>query len=101
MSRKKDKNKNGSTVSKDVPLTADGFDSCFIGYFQRAGGLHLAVYDYGLCIDLLMEEGISWEDAIEHMEFNVVGGWVGEGTPAFMHKTSIEDFRTLASEYYG
>jgi len=101
MSRKKDKNKVGPTISSDEPLTADGFNSCFIGYFQRVGGLHLAVYDYGLCIDLLMKDGISWEDATEHMEFNVVGAWVGEGTPVFMHRTSIEDFQSLAGEYYG
>ena len=84
----------------DVPLTADGFDGCFIGYFQRVGGLHLAVYDYELCVESLVKEGLSWEDAIEHMEFNVVGGWVGEGTPAFVHKVPIEDFRALAGEYY-
>jgi len=101
MSIKKDKNNSGPATSKDVPLTADGFDSCFIGYFQRVGSIHLAVYDYGLCIDLLMKEGMSWEDATEHMEFNVVGGWVGEGTPAFMHRTPIEDFQSLAGEYYG
>lgn len=95
MSKENEYNNTG-----DVPLTADGFDSCFIGYFQRAGGIHLAVYDYDLCIDLLMSEGLSWEDSIEHMEFNVVGGWVGEGTPAFMQKIPIKDFRTLASEYY-
>ena len=85
---------------ENTPLTADGFDDCFIGYFQRVGEIHIAVYDYDKCIKSLMEEGLTWEDSIDHMEFNVTGGWVGEGTPVFVQSSSIEDFRILAGEYY-
>jgi hypothetical protein len=30
------------------------------------------------------EPGMSYEDAVEWMEFNVVGAWMGEHTPAWI-----------------
>jgi hypothetical protein len=36
-----------------------------------------------------MEQGMSYEDAIEWMEFNVVNAYYGEGTPIFMRR--VED----------
>jgi hypothetical protein len=90
-----------SKKETDRPLTADGFDNCFVGYFQRAGGMHIALYNYEKCIHTLIEEGLSWEESIEHMEFNVTGFWVGEGTPAFLHKVSLKDFQELADGFYG
>ena len=30
-------------------------------------------------------------DAIEFMEFNVVGAWMGQGTPAFLNKCSLAE----------
>jgi hypothetical protein len=39
-----------------------------------------------------MAEGIATEEeAIEHMEFNVLGSWVGEGTPGFMVSCSMQE----------
>ena len=31
-------------------------------------------------------DGMTREEAIEWMEFNVVGAWVGETTPIFVHE---------------
>ena len=59
------------------------FDA-FIGVGRQAG-VEVAVYDYDKCIDVLMErDGMSIEDAIEWMEYNVVPAYVGKGTPIFM-----------------
>ena len=39
-----------------------------------------------------MAGGIATEEeAIEHMEFNVVGSWVGEGTPGFMVSCTMQE----------
>jgi hypothetical protein len=39
-----------------------------------------------------MEQGIpSEEEAIEFMEYNVVGGWHGEGTPGFMVSCTMQE----------
>ena len=50
------------------------------------------VYNYQKCIEILMAGGIATEEeAIEHMEFNVVGSWVGEGTPGFMVSCTMQE----------
>ena len=45
----------------------------------------IAVYDYDMCVHILMErDGMDCQDAIDFMEYNVVGSYVGEKTPLFI-----------------
>jgi len=74
-------------LSEENPdaLFADGLDDALVGVARRCGQPTLAVYDYEKCVEVFMSrEGISHEDAIEWMEFNVVGAWLGEGTPIWL-----------------
>ena len=65
-------------------LFADGFEAALMGYMVRFGAPPVALYDRHKCIDILIErDGMSPEEAEEHFEYNVIGGWVGEYTPAF------------------
>lgn len=67
-------------------LLADGFEDALIGHTQ--GMNVVAVYDYDLCIDVLVKrDKMTIEDAVEHMSFNVVGAYVGEKTPIFVSLT--------------
>ena len=76
----------------DNTLSADGYDKAFLGVFDRVGQPTVFVYDYNKCVELLMINGnMSNEDAEEYMQFNVVGAWVGAGTPAFLKMCSIKD----------
>lgn len=59
-------------------LIADGFDEAIIGIEDTSMRL---IYSIEKCIDILIAEGLSEEDAIEHFEFNVRGSYVGEQTP--------------------
>ena len=65
-------------------LIADGLDQAIVGF----GGQHpmqpVAVYDYDKCVGVFMGQGMSEEEAIEWMEFNVVSAYLGEGTPIFI-----------------
>jgi len=63
-------------------LTADGFDAAIIGVTDSVDVR--VVYDYETCVRVLMADGMSEEDAIEHMSFNVMGSYVGEQTPIFI-----------------
>ena len=36
-------------------------------------------------VEVLLEEGLSHEDAIEHLDFNVLNAYVGENTPLYIH----------------
>ena len=65
-------------------LFADGLDGALIGYVRRFGMEPVALYDYAKVVEILIERGGgSYEEAVEFAEFNILGAWVGEGTPAF------------------
>ena len=67
-------------------LFADEFDGALVGYARRSGQPTLAVYDYELAVEILKEhDSMTHEDAVEWMEFNVVGAWMGEHTPLWKH----------------
>jgi hypothetical protein len=65
-----------------IPL-ANGFELAFMGV-ARQFNVPFAVYDRTRCLALLMEQGMSVEEAEEYMSYNTEGAWVGENTPAFM-----------------
>lgn len=67
-------------------LFADGFDEALIGIVTRCGQPTIVVYDRDKCHELLVAQGLSDEEAIEHFEYNVVGSWVGKRTPAYLCK---------------
>mgnify|MGYP001572929140 CR=1 FL=1 len=71
-------------VHPDI-LLADGFEDAFIGVVESFGAAPKACYDYDICIDVLMKD-MDEGEAIEFMEFNVTGAYVGEFTPAFIKK---------------
>jgi hypothetical protein len=63
-------------------LIADGFEEAFVGIavqFTKP----LAIFDRQKCIEILMRD-MSEEEAYEYFEFNIIGAYVGENTPAFM-----------------
>ena len=63
-------------------LTADGFDKALV--VCTYGGDVVAVYDVDLMVGILMEEGLDWMDAMEFLEYNVFGSYMGEKTPKYM-----------------
>lgn len=70
-----------SEMGEEV-LLMDGFDDAFIGLSQRMNAPLLAVYSIDKVIDILVKrDGMSYEQAVEFAEFNIIGAWVGEKTP--------------------
>lgn len=66
---------------------ADGFEDALIGLCRCAGRRDVYAYDYWKCIDILMSrDKMTDEEAIEYMEYNVIGAYVGEHTPAFIYE---------------
>ena len=70
-------------MGDDVSLTADGFDDAIIGIAYRFNQTFVA-YDYDMCIEILMRDEMTWEEASEYLEFNTIGAWVGDGTPVYV-----------------
>jgi hypothetical protein len=71
----------------DTPAyLADGFKEALIG-IGRQFNQDLAIYDYDKCVDILMSrDGMNREEALEWMEYCVLGAYVGPGTPVFLEK---------------
>ncbi|MBC8395075.1 MAG: hypothetical protein H8E05_00095 [Bacteroidetes bacterium] len=66
-------------------LLADGFEEAFMGVVEGFGVAPKACYDSKKCLDILVErDGMDLGEALEYMNFNVVGAYVGEYTPVFI-----------------
>jgi len=61
----------------------DGYNDCIIGICRRFGMEDVVLYDQGKVIENLMSDGMTHEEAHEFFEFNQIGAWVGDNTPAF------------------
>jgi hypothetical protein len=59
-------------------LKADGFDEAVIGLEEPSLRL---IYSVKKTIDILIGEGMTEEDALEHFYYNVSGSYVGDLTP--------------------
>ena len=66
-------------------LLADGFDYAVIGIVEGACRAPVVCYNYRKCIEILMRGGMSEDEAVEFMSFNVVGAYMGEMTPLFLN----------------
>ena len=69
-------------LEEEECVLATGFNGALIGHTN--GTNIVAVYDYDLCVHHLIMEGMTFEQSIEWMEYNVVNTYVGEKTPIFV-----------------
>jgi hypothetical protein len=66
--------------SEEEILKADGFDDAVIGI-----DTHMRlVYSISKSLDILVKDGMTMEDAMEHFYYNVSGSYVGEKTPIWV-----------------
>jgi len=75
-------------IAEDYPdlLVMDPtyLDEAIVGVVTRIG-LEAVCYNSNKVIELLMTNGgMTEEEAVEHMEYNMKGSWVGETTPVFL-----------------
>ena len=79
---------------------ADGFEKAFVGSTISAFSREqVALYDYDLCIKVLVEDQqMTEEEAIEYFDYNVIGSWVGEDTTIFIHRHKIENVEDYLDE---
>ena len=70
-------------------LQADGFDGAIIGIEPLSGKV---IYDIDKMVEVLNEEGLSVEEAIEYLDFNVLNAYVGEQTPIYIQTINDNPF---------
>jgi hypothetical protein len=59
------------------------FDDALVGFVQ-VFSRQAACYDQERVLEILESQGMSEQAALDYFEFNVVGAYVGEKTPAFL-----------------
>lgn len=65
----------------DELLIADGFDDAIIGIdCSSFNCLPRLIYSVRKCLEILMKE-MTYEEALEHFDYNVRGAYVGPKTP--------------------
>jgi len=75
-------------------LKADGYNAAIMGIVQRCGQDAVILYDTDKVLEILVyNDGMTYDEAVEYFEFNILGSWVGEETPAFYSKASLEDLQ--------
>ena len=63
---------------------ADGFEAAYLGVGQQFS-LYCAVYSLSQARQVLMaRDGRDFVAALEYLDFNVLGAYVGENTPIFL-----------------
>ena len=66
-------------------MLADGLDDAIMGMCMQFGAEPLVAYDYEKCIEILIErDNMSRIEAIDFIQFNVIGAYVGLNTPVFI-----------------
>ena len=61
-------------------LKADGFDDAIIGVDSQTMRL---IYSRSQMVDILVNQGMEEDEAIEYLEFNTYGAYMGEQTPIY------------------
>jgi|TARA_R110002051_G_scaffold243718_2_gene303693 hypothetical protein len=80
-------------------LKADGYEEALMGVVQRFGQESVTLYDTDKILGILVcRDGMTYDEAVEFFEFNILGSWVGDQTPAFFSKASLEDLKEEEGE---
>ncbi len=63
----------------------DGCDEAIVGFATRINLDPVVVYSYKLLVEVFVKQGMTEDESIEWIDFNVAGSWVGERTPVILY----------------
>ena len=65
-------------------ILADGFELAFLGCGYSFNGSY-AIYSLSNCLEILIQrDGMTYDEAEEYFEYNVIGAFVGDRMPVFL-----------------
>jgi hypothetical protein len=74
-------------------LLCDGFEDALMGIqqtFEHGGIRFRALYSLKRCVEIMVAGGATYESALEYLDFNTLGAYVGPGTPSFFLDVDLE-----------
>lgn len=78
---------------EESALLADGFDNAILGIVTDFNSKPRIAYSVTECINILMDDSMSYEDAMEYFSYNVQGAYLGEQTPIWVDDMMFEMIR--------
>lgn len=84
-------------------LKIDGFDNALVGIASvwKDGGerVDTLIYDGEKIVTILCEQsGMSYDEALEYISFNIEDAYVGENTPIIVWSCDMDHVRAIAQE---
>ena len=73
------------------------YDGCIVGLGYRFHDGPLAIYSVDKVIGKFVDGGMDEEEAQEWFDVNVIGAWVGEGTPIYVWEDEMLCDTSVAS----
>jgi hypothetical protein len=68
----------------------NGFDEAIIGMAERINLSHVVAYDVDKMLEIMVErDGMTYEEAMEYFDYNILGAWMGEYTPVYIRKNIL------------
>jgi len=88
-----DRVRHWADENEEEIVFADGLDDAVIGLTRdMKTGAWRVVYDTHRVVQVLVnDKGMDHDDAVEHLEHNIVCAYVGEGTPIWSFLPIIEE----------
>lgn len=79
--------------AEERTMFADGLDDAVIGITRDLPtGAYRVVYDIHRVVNILMnEQGMTHDEAVEHIEVNIAGAHLGPMTPVWSFLPMVED----------
>lgn len=71
-------------------LLCDGFDEAIVGMAERINLGPVVAYDVDKMLNIMVErDGMTYEEAMEYFDYNILGAWMGENTPVYIQTYRI------------
>lgn len=71
-------------------MLCNGFDEAIIGMAERINLSHIVAYDVDKMLEIMVErDGMTYEEAMEYFDYNILGAWMGEYTPVYIRKNIL------------
>lgn len=79
--------------AEEKTMFADGLDDAVIGITRDLpSGAYRVVYDINRVVSVLMnDQGMEYDEAMEHIEHNISGAFLGPMTPVWSFLPAAED----------
>ena len=75
-------------------IKADGFDEAIIGIDMVQERI---IYCKQKMVDILVNDGMEWDDSVEYLEHNTWCAYIGEHTPIYMDQINIEQLTEMTN----